>query len=49
MGEMSNSRVVLVRILEITRTLGRLNFWRIIFKCKMQGKIIPVLKYSTTA
>jgi hypothetical protein len=46
-GEMSNSRVVLVRILELSRTLGSLKEWRIILKNKWQGKIVPVLKYST--
>jgi hypothetical protein len=33
MGEMSNSRVALVRMLEISRTLGRLKVWRTILKC----------------
>jgi hypothetical protein len=48
MGEMSNSRVVLVRILDINRTLGSFKVWGIIFKCKRQGKIVPLLKYSNT-
>jgi hypothetical protein len=49
MRKMSMSRVVLVRKLEISRTLGTLKFWRIILKCKTQGKFVPVLKYSITA
>jgi hypothetical protein len=46
---MSKSRVVMVRKLKISRTHGTPKFWRIILKCKRQGRIVPVLKYSTTA